>query len=365
MKRLAAILAVVLAGSVCLAQTDDGRLLREARFDSPDQKQAAEADTVSVPGFFRNKMRTQGFFPALFLTTDHITRITRIGSAGRRNNPEILDFSKSDRLPRPAAGSPQSYASTDFEFVEYLIGNNMEADAVTLLTRGRYHASDTLHYLRGWAEYSARYLEDASASFDLVPKDSPFYDKSLFFNVISNAHIGRYSRSAELLRSYDGPYRELKSLEEAGIALLEGRAADYITAANRFTFSQYALTDSERQLQGIYNQRYYGAVKSPALAAAASAVVPGLGKVYAGRLAEGVSSFLAVGSLAAITAENWTRHGLKDWKTILFGTVGTIFYIGNIYGSYLSVSIQNEELKDAQDTAILYHIHIPLRSVFQ
>ena len=91
----------------------------------------------------------------------------------------------------------------------------------------------------------------------------------------------------------------------------------------------------------------------------------GLGKVYAGELSEGVAAFLTVGSLAAITAENWAKYGVKDWKTILFGTLGAVFYIGNIYGSYVSGSIHNNDLRNAQDTAILYHIHIPLRSVFQ
>jgi hypothetical protein len=267
-------------------------------------------------------------------------------------------------LALPAAAQ-RSYASRDAAFIDYLIGNNMENDAVVLLTRGRYYSSDTLQYLRGWASYSAKLLEEASAAFDKVPADSPFYDKSLFFNVISNAHLGNYDRSAGLLSGYGGPMRELKGLEEAGIALLRGRPDDFIAASGEFTFSQYALTESERALQGIFNERYYGRSKSPALAAAASAVVPGLGKVYAGELAEGVASFVAVGSLAAITAENWVKYGVKDWKTILFGLLGATFYIGNIYGSYVSVSIHNNDLRDAQDTAILYHIHIPLRSVFQ
>ena len=268
-------------------------------------------------------------------------------------------------LAAAPASAQRSYASKDAAFVDYLIGNNMEGEAVVLLSRSRYHASDTLQYLRGWANYSAKRLEAAAEAFDKVPEGSPFYDKSLFFNVISNAHLGNFTRSSELLESYGGPYKELKSLEQAGIALLEDRPDDFTAATGGFTFSQYALTESERTLQGIFNDRYYGRSKSPALAAAASAAVPGLGKVYAGELAEGVASFMAVGSLAAITAENWVKYGIKDWKTILFGTLGAIFYIGNIYGSYVSVSIHNNDIRNAQDTAILYHIHIPLRSVFQ
>ena len=342
---LAAALLLCAAGN---AQTVPGRMLPPGSIE-----------------FFKGAVRSDGVLPAILSTADYMTRSGRIGSAQRRALPEVPAAIAGSGIYPATASKPRAYISNDYDFVGYLIGNGMEEDAVTLLSKVRYHDSDTLQYLRGWAAYSARRLEDAAAAFDKVPADSPFHDKSIFYDVISNVHLGNYRRGAELLRGYSGPYKELKSLEEAGIALLEGRAADFITASDGFTYSQYALTDSERQLQGIYNERYYGRSKSPAVAAAASALVPGLGKVYAGELAEGISSFLTVGSFAAITAENWAKHGPKNWKTILFGALGTVFYFGNIYGSYVSVSIHNDELKDAQDTAILYHIHIPLRSVFQ
>ena len=350
MKRLAVIVSAFLLCASGNAQTVPGiRLLPPGSLD-----------------FFKEAVKSDGVFPAIFSTADYMTRSGRIGSAQHHHDIPGAVFTDTEVSPSfRRRYTPDTYASRDFEFIDYLIGNDMVQDAVTILSSGKYFASDTLQYLKGWANYSAKHLADASAAFDKVPQDSPFYDKSLFFNVISNAHMGQFGRSAGLLKGYDGPYGELKSLEEAGIALLEGRKEDFITASEGFTFSQYALTDSERQLQGIFNERYYGSRKSPLLAATASALVPGLGKVYAGELAEGISSFLTVGSLAAITAENWSRNGFTNWKTLLFGTLGAIFYIGNIYGSYVSVSIHQNDLRNAQDTAILYHIHIPLRSVFR
>lgn len=350
MKRLALIVSAVLLCASGNAQTvPDVRLLPPGSLER-----------------FKETLKNNGIIPAIFSTADYMTRSGRIGSAQHHHDipgATVTETGLSPSVRRRYAAD--TYASEDIGFIDYLIGNGMEQDAVAILSSGKYFASDTLQYLKGWANYSAKNLTAASAAFDKVPKESPFYDKSLFFNVISNAHLGQFDRSSSLLKSYDGPYRELKSLEEAGIALLDGREADFITASEGFTFSQYALTDSERLLQGIFNDRYYGRGKSPVLAAAASAVIPGLGKVYAGELAEGISSFLTVGSFAAITAENWSRNGFTNWKTLLFGTIGAIFYIGNIYGSYVSVSIHQNGLRNAQDTAILYHIHIPLRSVFR
>ena len=347
MKRLATILAAFLLCITGSAQSVTERLL-----------------PPGTSSFFKGATLSEGIIPGIFSTADYMMRSGRIGSAQRHAAPEVPAFAPGAGLPSPSE-APSLFASKDAAFIDYLIGNGMESDATTLLTRGPYHVSDTLRYLQGWACYSAKQLDLAAEAFDMVPQSSSFYDKSLFFNVISNAHAGRYARSSELLEGYHGPYRELKSLEQAGMALLQGRKEDYIRAAEGFTFSQYALTESENALGDIFKERYGGRSRSPLLAAAASAVVPGLGKVYAGRTAEGVAAFMTVGSFAAITAENWTKYGLKDWKTILFGALGTVFYIGNIYGSYVSVSIHNNDLKDAQDTAILYHIHIPLRSVFQ
>jgi hypothetical protein len=97
----------------------------------------------------------------------------------------------------------------------------------------------------------------------------------------------------------------------------------------------------------------------------ASALVPGAGKVYAGRVGEGVAAFLTVGSLGAVTAENWSKHGMKDWRTIVSGALCATFYLGNIYGSYMSVSIERDERLAAENTLVLYHLHLPLRSIFR
>lgn len=263
-----------------------------------------------------------------------------------------------------AMNAQERPVSDEVGFVEYLIGNGMAEDAVLYLSQDMFHASDTLEYLRGWAGYSARRLEDAAEHFSKVARESSFYDKSLFFNVISNAHLGNFDRSMNLLDSYDGPFKELQSLEKAGIALLQDKPEQYLNAATGFTFSQYSMTESERQLQDIYSRRYETRGKSPFVAAAASAIVPGLGKIYAGELGEGLSSLLVTGAMAAITAENWSRNGFTNWKTLLFGSLAAAFYIGNIYGNYVSVSIHNNDVRNAQDTAVLYHIHIPLRSSF-
>ncbi len=293
--------------------------------------------------------------------TDRITLGGRISRTYKTARPPFTPGPRS--VPLPATGSRD--AGEESAFVDYLIGGGMADEAALWMSSADFRDSDTLRYLRGWADYSAKRLSEAAEELSLVSMASVYYDKSLFFNVASNAHLGRLERCTELLDSYCGPYTELRSLQEAGVALLTGRPEDYLAASGAFTYTSYALKESEEMLDKIWSDRYSARRgKSPAIAALMSAAVPGLGKIYAGQTGPGVNSLLVVGALGAVTAENWSHHGLSDWRTLLAGGVCAAFYIGNICGSYMSVSIHNDNIRNAQDTAILYHIHIPLRSVF-
>ena len=262
-----------------------------------------------------------------------------------------------------SAGAQQKWISGDYDFVEYLIDNDLRKDASVLLDRGRYFHSDTLTFLKGWTHYQLKELEPALQQLRQVPTDSPFGQKAFFYANAVSAHLGDYDPTR--LKGYDGPYKELQGVQLACLALLRDDQEAYKEAAESFGYSSFALTEAETQLADIYSYRYEKPRKSPWLAAAASAVVPGLGKVYAGRVGEGIEAFLLTGISGAITAEYWIKDGPTDWKTIAAGLISAVLYIGNIYGSYVSVSIVNNNVKDVQDTAILYNIHIPLRSVFK
>ena len=287
---------------------------------------------------------------------------------GQLTNPETPDTSTQSQPSNP--GTPESAAcgkpvGDDYDFAIYLIDNDLKLDALQLVSRSCYRQSDTLDFLRGWAHYNLKQLETANSYLLAVPQKSAFYEKSLFYSTAVSAHLGDYSSPLGRLQEYNGHYTELRDVQLAGLALLRGEKGAFKAASEGFGYSDFALESAERTLCDIYNERYEKRAKSPLLAAAASAVIPGAGKIYAGKIGEGVSAFLITGALGAITAEHWVKDGASNWKTIIPGLLTTVFYIGNIYGGYMSVSIYNSNLKNAQDTAVLYNIHIPLRTVFK
>lgn len=265
------------------------------------------------------------------------------------------------------------YAKEDINFALYLLGNNMKEEALSLIKNPntRYFNSiptkDSVNYLKGWVYYSAKELERASIFFDSVSKESAFYPKSIFFNALTNAHIGNYSKANNILETFhdtNSNFKEIYHYQSAGLALLERDFEKYKYHSQNFTHNDFRLAEQEENLKNIYNDIQSHKYKSPWVAGISSAIIPGLGKIYAGSYGEGISSFLLIGSLGAITAENWIKNGPLNWKTIVFGAIGAVFYIGNIYGSISSVKIYYEDFNNQQNITILYNIHIPLRTIF-
>lgn len=259
----------------------------------------------------------------------------------------------------------QNFVSRDFSFLNYLIDNNMRKDAMVILASSSYAPSDTLDYMRGWAAYSFKLLPEASASFAKVPRNSSFYAKSTYFNVVCLAHSGDYGKALATLENFSGPRDGLYYTELAGLHLLNSSPDAYISASKHFSSSNSLLTEAQDRLAFVYGERYLKRKKSPFVAGLASAVLPGAGYWYAGDKTSALLSFFTSLALAGIAIENNVRHGPEDWRSILADIAGAGFYLANIYGSVHSISVRREKIGYEQTTTVLYNIHMPLRSIFK
>ena len=189
------------------------------------------------------------------------------------------------------------FASAPLDFFSYALGSQLYEDAAALLfTPGVFAPSDTLQYLRGVTAYDIHDFSLAADCFAAVPEGSPYAVKAKSFLDVWN--------STPELPNYKP--------------------------------------------------------KSPLLAGAMSAVIPGSGKIYAGDLRSGVSTLLIVGALGGMAAESWIKLGGRDWRTIALSSVFGLFYIGNIYGSALSVSVIRNTYQDAEKATLLFDLRIPL-----
>ena len=250
----------------------------------------------------------------------------------------------------------EAYISEDKEFIEYLLSSAMREDALVLLSQKPYFPSDTLDYLTGLALFDDRQFEGASAYFSRCSAPS-----APFLGAFADIQTGDLAGAEEFLAFEAGEYAQLAAMEKAGIALIRKDWEGYRKASASFTYEDYRLADSQTALDELFavaSRRK----KSPFVAAGLSAVIPGAGKIYSGQTGPGVAAFLTVVPLGVITAGQWVKNGPVHWGTILSGALFSIFYIGNIYGSYVSVGIYNDNLKNAQNSTIVFNLHVPVRS---
>lgn len=195
------------------------------------------------------------------------------------------------------SATPSLFASPDLGFFSYALGSKLYEDAAALLfTPGVFAPSDTLQYLRGVTAYDIHDFSLAADCFAAIPEGSPYAVKAKSFLDVWN--------STPEIPNYKP--------------------------------------------------------KSPLLAGAMSAVIPGSGKIYAGDIYSGVSTLLIVGALGGMAAESWIKLGGRDWRTIALSSVFGLFYIGNIYGSALSVSVIRNTYQDAEKATLLFDLRIPL-----
>jgi len=262
--------------------------------------------------------------------------------------------------------------SKELRFAEYLENKDAAAEAIDVLqhidTSGlTRQQKDSLFYMLGWDDYATKKLQASVVNLMNVSPASARYDKSRFFSAYGETFLGRTDSAAVILQQLSLPdsiLRELRSLQLAGIALLRRDYLDYLRWQQQFTFSSYIDSKEEQRMNDYYKSLSGFRQRSPALAGLYSALVPGLGKYYAGKKKQALAAFLPVISLAALTYEAYRKDGVKNARFIGFASLFSVFYIGNIWGSTLAVKIRRNEFYKEYDTKILFDLHIPLRNFF-
>ena len=100
--------------------------------------------------------------------------------------------------------------------------------------------------------------------------------------------------------------------------------------------------------------------KSPFLAGSMSALIPGLGKVYAGKPRQGVMAFVTSVVLGWQAVEGYQNGGVNDPRFIIFGSLFAIHYVGNIWGSAVAVSVNYQNNYYESKGAVLATVKLSL-----
>lgn len=261
--------------------------------------------------------------------------------------------------------------SKEIKFAKYLISNEQQSEALTVLNQIdtsnlNQSQKDSLFFEIGWLCYSIKKLDSSILCFNRVSPMDNRHQQTIFFSSYSQSFLKQFAQSKQLLSKTekDTSLSKLKNFELAGIALLERNKKDFEFYSSRFTFSDFYLKQEEQNLVAYSNKIFFRKKKSPFIAGTLSAILPGAGKWYAGKKRQALGAFLPILSSAILTIEAYNKGGLKDARFWLYGSFFTTFYIGNIWGSTLAVKVKNKEFNELYDNKVLFDMHIPLRSFF-
>ncbi len=267
--------------------------------------------------------------------------------------------------------SAQLKITEEIKFIEHLVSIENYNDAIFYINKNpqfkqKIQHRDSINYLKGWSHYALKELDLSAASLLEVSKDSPFFLKSRFFAAYNYSHLKLHPVSENILSNIDNhTIADLQKFELAGNALL---SRDFTQFSNYIQNIQnknnYIFTNEILALNKISNNLAFHPKKSAFLGGLFSAIIPGSGKIYAGKTGEGIASFIIVSATGLTAYENYNKRGIKHAKTLLFGSLFAVLYIGNIYGSVFSVKITNDEFNHEMDHNILFNMHIPLRNYF-
>ncbi len=227
---------------------------------------------------------------------------------------------------------------------------------------------DSMNFYNAWANFHLQNISKAIQSFDLVSSKSVFYKQSRLFSSWSLLYSGEPELSMERILDH-GEFlldeSEVFRLQQSAIYLYQSNLDKATECLKMIERDSTVYADQLNTLNQLLQNRSEFRQKSPAVAATLSAIIPGAGKIYAQEKGAGISSFLILAALGGTAAENIVKSGLTSWNSILFTSIFTAFYLGNIYGSAISVRTYRERYNDNYKQAVLATVIIPLRDYYR
>lgn len=115
-------------------------------------------------------------------------------------------------------------------------------------------------------------------------------------------------------------------------------------------------------LNSLLNEAYRKKKKNPYLAAGLS-IIPGLGRFYTGDWKDALVSIIFISANGFTAYRGFEKQGQSSVRGWIFGSLGTGFYLGNIYGSFLSAKKKNRRINHEYQTKVqelLVRLHQPV-----
>jgi len=228
--------------------------------------------------------------------------------------------------------------------------------------------ADSLNFYRAWALYNLRRVPEGIDYFRKVSADSKLFNRSMFFSAWSSVYLDNYSEAIHdlsLIETHDKLEKELLNIQYSGLHLLNSQTDSAMNLLNKLEKQSGVYNDQVDQLKKYTLETMDFKPRSMAMGGVLSAAIPGAGKIYAGEKGAGIGSLLLLAGMGGMAVENILKSGFTSWNSIMFTGLFSVFYLGNIYGSIISVKTYRERFYEGKEQAIVATLLIPLRDYYR
>jgi len=241
--------------------------------------------------------------------------------------------------------------SEPVRFAEYLISSGKNEDAAYVLEKGlaqsSSHDKDSIYYLLGKVHYNNHMTDSAIKYLSLAEFQSENeHFKSLCVLFINQLQL--FSDSAIRKPLTDtGEFHEIYRIQLLANRLLANDIDSFNVVFNqpKCEIGYLASIEFNLYLKALTVDKFHPR-RSKFLAAMISSALPGLGKVYAGKPNEGLTAAIPVVSNGIQAAEGFYYMGFNSPHFYIFGAIGLVFHLSNIYGSVKAVKRNENDKKN-------------------
>ncbi len=256
----------------------------------------------------------------------------------------------------------------DMDFIHHLISINNQEETHWYIEKLldqpiEQKWEDSLLFINAKVYYQQQQFHQAKRFWAALDSVSQLYSKAKLLEIHTNMQLKNWTEARKELSVFNHQrYAEIHTLEQAALDLLQRKSEIQFPKQEN---KPILYANSYNKLESINQQIKQYHPKRMWLAGTLSAILPGLGKVYAGRPYEGLAAFWAVAGLGILTAEQASKNGLSNYRTLAAASLFTVFYLGNIYGASISARLQNEEFNHETNHQILLAIRIPVEQLLR
>ncbi|MGQ9609271.1 MAG: tetratricopeptide repeat protein [bacterium] len=220
----------------------------------------------------------------------------------------------------------------------------------------RYISLGTLHseeilYKIGLCYRNLGNTDNAIKYFNRIEKEYPDTSlKSALYYQIAYSHIisGNYDESIKYIDDNINKIKEPSEIKKFQIL----KATCYLKQKRWYDteklLGSMKISTDDSILQTLRRIAQEGTVikrKNPIFAGILSSIIPGLGRVYCNQYGDGIFSFMLTTITGALAYDAFRENNFRSIKGWLFTALSAIFYAGNIYGSYVSAKIYNNQVE--------------------